>query len=184
MPEKGIFWEGISEGLAEKLERIVEIIPGIGHYLKRENARERDKIIREHIAERFDHLKAAVMKVMEESAESKKLEGLDKLDRLSRKLDKLRDSVKFASHGYSGIFDRVKILDAELEALHRYDLDTLEKVEVMDKRLSHLNEKLGDDKKVSEEIAALSAMADEMERVFEDRQYIVTKGNVFDEEAE
>ena len=54
MPEKGVFWEGISEGIAEKLEGIIEFIPLLGSYLRRENDREVDKLIREHIAERFD----------------------------------------------------------------------------------------------------------------------------------
>jgi hypothetical protein len=176
MPEKGVFWEGISGGLAKTLEEIVEYIPGVGHYLKRENARERDKIIREHIAERFDHLKDAVMKVMEQKAEAKSLEGLDKLDRLSRKLDKLRDTIKFTSHGYSGYFDRVKILDEELRALNNYDLDILHRVEEMDKRLKGIREVLGDDDKTKGEIAALSAFAEEMEEILEDRKYAVTKG--------
>ena len=90
MPEKGVFWEGISEGMAQKLEKLVANIPLLGDYLRRENARERDKIIREHIAQRIDHLKVVVMKQMEAMTEKRILTGLDKLDRLSRRLDKLR----------------------------------------------------------------------------------------------
>ena len=183
MPEKGVFWEGISGGLAKTLEEVVEYVPGIGHYLKRENARERDNIIREHIAERFDHLKKALMKVMEKKAEAKSLEGLDKLDRLSRKLDKLRDTIKFTSHGYSGYFDRVKILDEELLALYNYDLDILHRIEEMDKRLKGIKDVLDDDEKTKGEIAALSAFAEDMESVFEDRKYAVTKGASGEDES-
>ena len=173
MPEKGVFWEGISAGMAQKLEKFVEEIPLLGSYLRRENARERDKIIREHIAQRIDHLKAAVMKVMEAQTERKVLTGLDKLDRLSRKLDKLRDTIKFASHGYSGVFERVRILDTELEKLMDYDLTILAKVEEMDKRLSNFPT---DEAKANDEIAALASFADELERTIEERMYAVTKG--------
>lgn len=176
MPEKGVFWEGISDGMAQKLEKFVEQIPLLGSYLKRENARERDKIIREHIAERFDHLKGAVMKVMEAMTEKKILAGLDKLDRLSRKLDGLRDTVKFASHGYSGIFERVRVLDAELEALMTYDMEILTKVEEMDTRLAAIKDILSDEAKVEGEIAALAAFADDIARIIEERKFAVTKG--------
>jgi hypothetical protein len=176
MPEKGVFWEGISEGMAQKLEKLIAEIPLLGSYLKRENARERDKIIREHIADRIDHLKGAVSKVTEAMAEKKILTGLDKLDRLSRKLDKLRDTIKFASHGYSGVFERVRILDAELEALMAYDLSILAKTEEMDKRLSAIGDVLSDEAKVGQEITALTAFADDMERIVEERKLAVTKG--------
>ncbi len=174
MPEKGVFWEGISQGMAQKLEKFVEDIPLLGSYLRRENARERDKLIREHIAQRIDHLKAAVMKVMEAQTEKRVLTGLDKLDRLSRKLDKLRDTIKFASHGYSGVFERVRILDTELEKLMDYDLTILSKVEEMDKRLSNFPT---DEAKANDEIAALASFADDLERTIEERMFAVTKGN-------
>lgn len=174
MPDKGVFWEGISEGMAQKLERLVSEIPLLGSYLRRENARERDKIIREHIAQRMDHLKGEVMKEMEALTEKRILTGLDKLDRLSRRLDKLRDTIKFASHGYSGIFERVRILDTELERLMEYDLTILSKVEEMEKKISTIPV---DEAKTDTAISALMSFAEDMERIVEERMYAVTKGN-------
>jgi hypothetical protein len=179
MPEKGVFWEGISEGIAEKLEGMIELIPLLGSYLRRENDREVDKLIREHIAERFDGLKRSLMKVMEAGAESGKLEGLEKLDRYSRKLDKLRDTVKFAAHGYSGLFDRIKVRDEELEALFSYDLQMLANIEEADKRLSAVDKVLDDDAKLKVEMDALASFISEMETIVQDRKYAVTKGGQF-----
>jgi len=173
MPDKGVFWEGISDGMAQKLEKLVEKIPLLGSYLRRENARERDKIVREHIAQVIDHLKGAGMKEMEAMTDKKILSGLDKLDRLSRKLDKLRDTIKFASHGYSGVFERVRILDTELERLMEYDLSILSKAEDMEKQLITMP---ADEAKTDTAIAALMSFADELERMIEDRMYAVTKG--------
>jgi hypothetical protein len=174
MADKGVFWEGISEGMAQKLEKLVEKIPLLGSYPRRENARERDKIIREHIAQLIDHLKGAVMKEMEVLTEKKILTGLDKLDRLSRRLDKLRDTIKFASHGYSGVFERVRILDTELERLMDYDLMMLSKVEDMDKQISTIPV---DESKTDKVTTALTSFADDMEKIVEDRTYAVTKGS-------
>lgn len=173
MPDKGVFWEGISEGMAQKLEKLVEQIPLLGSYLRRENARERDKIIREHIAQQIDHLKGAVIKEMEVMTDKRILTGLDKLDRLCRRLDKLRDTIKFASHGYSGVFERVRILDAELERLMDYDLMILSKVQDMEKQISATPAAEADaDKKIT----ALTSFAEDMERIIEERTYAVTKG--------
>ena len=148
-------------------------IPLLGSYLRRENARERDKIVREHIAQRIDHLKGTVMKEMEAQTDKKILTGLDKLDRLSRRLDKLRDTIKFASHGYSGVFERVRILDTELEHLMEYDLNILSKVEDMEKQLSTMP---ADEAKTDTAIVTLTSFADDMERMIEERMYAVTKG--------
>ncbi len=173
MSDKGVFWEGISEGMAQKLEKLVEKIPLLGSYLHRENARERDKIVREHIAQLIDHLKGAVMKEMEAMTDKRILTGLDKLDRLCRRLDKLRDTIKFASHGYSGVFERVRILDTELERLMDYDLMILSKVEDMDKQVSTTG---ADEAKTEKDITALMSFADDMEKIIEERMYAVTKG--------
>jgi chromosome segregation ATPase len=173
MPDKGVFWEGISEGMAQKLEKLVTKVPLLGDYLRRENARERDKIVREHIAQRIDHLKGVVMKQMEAMTDKKILTGLDKLDRLSRRLDKLRDTIKFTSHGYSGVFERVRILDTELERLMEYDLAILSKVEDMEKQISGIP---ADEARADKEIAALMSFTDDMERTIEERMYAVTKG--------
>jgi chromosome segregation ATPase len=173
MPDKGVFWEGISEGMAQKLEKLVTKVPLLGDYLRRENARERDKIVREHIAQRIDHLKGVVMKQMEAMTEKKILTGLDKLDRLSRRLDKLRDTIKFTSHGYSGVFERVRILDTELERLMEYDLAILSKVEDMEKQISGIP---AEEARADKEIAALMSFTDDMERTIEERMYAVTKG--------
>ena len=50
----------------------------------------------------------------------------DIADRLDRRLDGLGQSVRFADYGASGLFDAVKIGEAELQRLYELDLSLLE----------------------------------------------------------
>src|SRR5436190_1918086 len=54
-----------------------------------------------------------------------KLDLLDDADRVVRKLQKAADQLRFASYGYAGFFDQVKIEEAELDKIYQYDGELL-----------------------------------------------------------
>jgi hypothetical protein len=58
-----------------------------------------------------------------------KIGALSAFDRLDRQLDGLSQAVRFSDYGASGLFDAVKIGDAELQRLYEFDLSVLQDVE-------------------------------------------------------
>jgi hypothetical protein len=104
------------------LERLGEKIPGYRGYQDRELRRDVDKLQREHLSLALARAKANLRECARTYVDAGKIGTLAAFDRVDRKLDGLSQAIRFADYGASGIFDAVKIGEAELEKLHRFDL--------------------------------------------------------------
>ena len=98
---------GTKERLAEGLERLARLIPGIESYQDKEDQREWDKRLRETLVGRLDGGRKAVEKTIDRLQRQGHLKDLDRLGRLERKINHAADTIRFASRGYSGVFDAV-----------------------------------------------------------------------------
>jgi hypothetical protein len=116
--EKGRTWE-----------KLIRLVPGLAGYQGREKVREADKLLRMALADRLHRLQERVEEVKEALVEKKELQHLGKLDLITRKMAQARDSLSFASYGYSGAFDLVQIEGEELERMRQFDLALTEQLE-------------------------------------------------------
>jgi hypothetical protein len=119
---------GTKERLAEGLERLARLVPGIGSYQDKEGLREADKKLRDTLADRLDSARKLVERVIDTLQRDGHLAHLDRLGRLDRKLHHCADTIRFASRGYAGIFDTVKIGKKKLEQLYAFDISLAESV--------------------------------------------------------
>jgi hypothetical protein len=127
-----------SSGWAESFERLVRWIPGLGRYQDREGLREADKQIRLYLAGLLGELAAPLETAQRGLVAAKKLEHLPALDRIARLVKTLADQIRFASYGFAGVFDRHKIREQELTALHQFDLGLIEAVPHLRERVEAL----------------------------------------------
>lgn len=122
----------MSDGFAEAqgrrnlLERLGERIPGFRGFQDRQLRREVDKLQREHLAHVVSRKKVAVRGKARAYTDAGQIGLLHLFDRLDRKLDGLAQAIRFADYGVSGLFDAVKIGEAELEKLYKFDLALLD----------------------------------------------------------
>jgi hypothetical protein len=119
---------GTKERLAKGLERLARFVPGIGSYQDKEGLREGDKKLRDTLALRLDSARKAVEQVIDTLQGGGQLAHLDRLGRLDRKLHHCADTIRFATRGYAGIFDTVKIGEKELVELYNFDIALAESV--------------------------------------------------------
>jgi hypothetical protein len=120
------------KGFAYRVESWMAKIPGVRTYREREHRRETDKKLREHLASRLQEVRSQVKKVVLDLSSKGQMECLAKLDRLSSHLQQMADTIRYASYGYSGIFDVEKIREDELNRLYTFDLllvDDLERIQ-------------------------------------------------------
>jgi hypothetical protein len=110
------------------LERIASAIPGLKGYREKESRRDTDKRLREYMAAELDRGRKSLDGFKRDLLSGGKLDLLDEADRVVRKLQKCADAVRFASYGYAGFFDQVKIEEAELERIYQYDTGLLTEV--------------------------------------------------------
>lgn len=120
------------------LEKLADKIPGLSGYRAKEDRRETDKRLREYVGTRLDGVKAKVDEVKLELTNRGGLAALGPIGQLHRRLQRLTETVRFASYGYSGLFDQMKIREAELDKIYAHDLKMLEVVDLLDGAVSTL----------------------------------------------
>jgi len=115
------------------LERLADAIPGLSGYRSKDDRRETDKRLREYLAGRIDRIRGGIDDLKLAMTNRGELAALNDVGLLQRQLQQLGDSVRFASYGYSGLFDQLKLRDAELDALYQHDLKLVDAVEALDR---------------------------------------------------
>ena len=151
------------------LERLGEKIPGYGGYAARERRRDIDKLHREHLADRLRATKGPRGEVMRELTSAGRLMEVGPLDRALKKIDQIENRVRFASYGYGGFFDAVKIEEPQLEALYGFDLALVQQVEALEHHAGALKSKWGSAAELKESAAAVEGAADDLNRKFDER---------------
>jgi len=119
----------VKPDLITRLKQMSEKVPGLTAFQGREKVRERDKIVRDHIADKLDVAKEQVNKFKQALLGKMQLGLLSDADRVTSQLDRLREKIRHETYGYTGAFDENRILEPELNKLTDYDLQLLEKVD-------------------------------------------------------
>ncbi len=107
------------------LERLGAMIPGYRGFQDRELRRDVDKLQREHLSAELQRQKGALRERARDYTEGGNLAALGGFDRLDREIDGLSQSIRFSDYGATGLFDAVKIGNAELAQLYQFDLSVL-----------------------------------------------------------
>ena len=103
------------------LERLMLEIPGFRGYQAREQRREADRIVRNHLFEVLQRTRDSLMRCFQILNDSKVAELMEPMNRLIAKLDRVAEKVNRASYGYAGFFDSVRIDAAQLDKMLTYD---------------------------------------------------------------
>jgi DNA repair exonuclease SbcCD ATPase subunit len=151
------------------LERLGDKIPGYGGYVSKERRRDADKLQREHLAERLRAAKQPLNELMRELSSSGRLFEVGPVDRVLKKIDQIENRVRFASYGYAGFFDAVKIQEAQLDAIYRFDLALVEKVERLEALAREAGQKSSTAEGLKQAAAEIEAAADDLNRTFDER---------------
>lgn len=134
-----------ARGQRNVLERLGDKIPGFRGFQDRELRRDVDKMQREHLSSELGRLKAALRDKARSYTDAGRIGELTAFDRLDRQLDGLSQSVRFSDYGASGLFDAVKIREAELQRLYEFDLSVLQDVEDLEGLVAAVPAPGGDD---------------------------------------
>ena len=117
------------------LEKLAGHVPGLAGYREREARRETDRRLREFLAGRVDEARGALNEMRNAATKRADMAGLEGLGVLDRVLQRAAASLRYADQGYSGVFDQVKIREAELDAIYAFDTALVAKVVAFADRL-------------------------------------------------
>jgi len=149
-------------GAASKLEELASRVPGYSGYKEREQRREADKLLRIHLAQKFDEKRRRINGLQLQLTDKGRLSLVVTLERAHMKLQLLIDRLKTATYGYAGLFDAVKVEQAELDALYEFDSALNDGVAQVSKTIDLLQSA------IREEDAEMSKLANDLVMTIEE----------------
>ena len=155
------------------LEKLADKIPGFGGYLKEEQRRTADKMLRETLAGRYEEQWQRVSAIQRRMVEEAMFDHIDNMESAAVKLRTFIDGMKTAAYGYGSLFDAVKVNDAELQKLYAYDYTLLEGVSKVATAVDHVEASLGADG-LPAAIRNLQTVAAECVTMFDRRKEVLT----------
>lgn len=132
-------------GDMDPFKKIASKVPGFSGYMERQSRRDADKLVRETIFSRFRELEEHVSAVQKDFLKQGQIEYVDDLEAAAIKLRTFADKVRTAARGYSGLFDAVKINEAELARLYEYDAAMLELADEVGRAIDNVEASVGTD---------------------------------------
>jgi hypothetical protein len=151
------------------LETLLHKIPGFRGYLDKENRRESDALQREWLADRLQRCKRALDDHTRTLADRGQITELPQYDRLRGRLDKLIGRIKGAMHGYSGVFDLVRVDEAQLDRVYEHDVILTERIETLASNVEKLKGSPAENDAAALIQSATSEL-DEAERAWDERE--------------
>jgi len=162
-------------GGKDLITNLMSKIPGYSGYVKRQERRASDKLLRETIAARFEEQWGRVSALQQDFINEGEIAYVDDLEKAAIKLRTFADRVKTASRGYSGFFDAVKINEAELEKLLQYDNALLEMADEVARAIDNVQASMGSDG-LKAAIRNLTTVAQQCIDAFNKREEIILAG--------
>ncbi len=160
------------ESAYNKIEEMAKDIPGYKGYKDKEVRREADKLIRLKVARELEQQRGRLNSIEVRLANAGRLGALLVLERSLMRLQLLIDRLKTASYGYAGLFDAIKIGEAELDALYDFDAALLDSVDKVEARIDEVAA-AEEDAEVTKAGSELLEAIEEMNEAFSRRQDVI-----------
>lgn len=156
-----------------KLEELINKIPGYGGYRQKEQRRDADKLLRMHVAEQYDQVLDRLNRIQYDLVTAGDLTGMMLLERAVSRLQLLVDRIRTASYGYAGLFDAIKVDDSALDKLYDFDQSMLEGAGALGAVLDRIAEAVAAGGPVQDTGKELMVELERLHRQFSDRQQVI-----------
>jgi hypothetical protein len=121
-----------------KFESLVSKIPGYSGYKEKEQRREADALLRQHLAAQFAEQLTAAEDIASQMLTGPGIAQLDDMGKGNTRLQTLIDKIKTAAQGYAGFFDAVRVKENELDVLYEFDQSMVYKADEIGEALTGL----------------------------------------------
>jgi len=152
------------------LEALLRQIPGFRGYLELEYRRETDYLTRKWLTDQLQLAKQAVDQAMRRFVETMQLDALPAFERLRGRVDGFANQIRAADRGYSGMFDYVRVGEAELEQAYAVDLSLTNDIQSF---LVACHEMSGSSSPAEQVVGKVQGLLEELEAKFRQRGEIL-----------
>lgn len=157
------------------LERIQLLVPGFSGYKAKEQRREADKIVRNHLTRRLQDARNMLQDAFQALTDRRVSHELQTLDRLMAVFDRVSEKVNHASYGYAGFFDAIKIDEPELDRMLDFDSRLFDGVKLLADQASLLKREAvaGRTDSLHQYAEELRKSVEDFERLFDERGEVI-----------
>jgi hypothetical protein len=166
---------GTVEESRTKVEKVLNFIPGWKGYQERQNRRKADQLLRQKLAEKLAEQRRKIDTAQKDLISQGRLDLVDDLGSAVTQLQTFLDRVRLASYGYSGVFDAVKIKQAELEKLYTFDAALVEYVERLDAATDHLQSAIPTGEGLEDAVRTIKVITREANSTFDQREHLIVE---------
>ena len=161
------------QGDRSALEKLLDVIPGWGGYQKRQTRRKADQTMRQLLAEKLTNQRKRLDVAQKDLIGRGRYEFVDDLGSAVTQLQTFTDRVRLASYGYSGLFDAVKINEAELEQMYNFDAALFEYVGRLDTGNDRLREVISSGEGLAETVRIVLDICRDANSTFDQREHVI-----------
>ena len=155
------------------IETIARWIPGYHGYREKNQRREMDKYVRDEIVRSLVSVKSDLSEIQRIVLDAGEVQVMKSVERIRTKLDTYSKTVESAQSGYSGIWETLKTLEGELDAVMEWDAKLLETTDSLKKLTKGLISTLDMGQKINSEIRDVERYIDELIVHFEEREKVL-----------
>jgi len=155
------------------LEKLIDSIPGWGGYQKRQRRREADRLLRQTLAEKLGKQRRRLDQAQKDLLSHGRLDLVDDVESSVTRLKTFIDRIRFASYGYAGLFDAVKIRENELQQIYDFDAALIEYVERLDAANDHLQDAISEGEGLEEVLDVIEEIVQEANDTFDQREHLI-----------
>ncbi len=129
---------GSGEDLERRVGDLLDRVPGYRGYRAKEDRRDADRRVREHVATAFAAQAERVDRVARDLAAQRRIMDVGPVDEFSRTLRHLIDRVRTATYGYGGLMGDRDVDEGALDQLRQFDEGLLSGVQELDQPIREL----------------------------------------------
>jgi hypothetical protein len=155
------------------VEKLGSIIPGWKGYQERQERRKADQLMRQTLAEKLVGQRKRLDVAQKALIEAGKIDLVDDVGSAVTQLQTFIDRVRLASYGYSGLFDAVKVNQAELEQMYNFDAALFEYVDRLDTANDRLREAIDTGEALKETVRIIQDICREANSTFDEREHVI-----------
>ncbi len=158
------------------LEKLVGQIPGYKGYKEKEMRRESDKLLRDMIVTQMGMQRQRMDDLQRQLISAGRFEYLDEIGNATTKLQTFISRVQFATYGYAGLFDAVRVREAELDRMYDFDQQLLGYAERLATALNNLETSITSGEGLADALRLVTAICAEANRTFDAREQVILSG--------
>ena len=155
------------------LEKVINAIPGWSGYQKRQKRRDADRLLRETLATKLQEQRQRLDAAQRKLIATGRLDLVDDVESSVTQLKTFTDRIRFASYGYAGLFDAVKVEEEELKQLYDFDAALIDYAERLDTANDHLRTAISEGEGLEETIEIIQEIVREANTTFDRREHLI-----------